>query len=144
MPVVKTLFKEVSAVNNQIRADKIKMGPKTSNISIVDIREMVQSKKSEKEGLVFTYEYTVDYPLTEPKDQSLGKLKIVGEIFYIEDSDKIKEIMNGWNDNKKIPQNILTFLINVGLTDASIEGIYQAHKVGLPPSVPLPHLKPKK
>ena len=139
MTIIKTQFREISAVRNPIEDEKVKMTSRSSNISVIDIKEMPTSKKLDKASLMFVYEHTVDYNL-QPSG-NLGKVKVVGEIFYVDDVKKIKGILDDWKKNKKIDENLLTAIINVGLTDANIEAIYQAHKVGLPSPIPLPRLK---
>lgn len=144
MPIIKTQIRESSAVRNVISADKIKMGPRKSNINVVDVREINKGQKSDKTGLVFDYEFTMNYPLSEPKGKELGSIKVAGEIFLVDKESVTKPILDEWKKEKKITQKVLANLLNVALTEANIEAIYQAHKVNLPTPIPMPRLKAPK
>ena len=140
MPIIKTQFREISAVRNIIEAEKIGSASRNSNISIREVKEITSSKKTDKSSLMFIYEYSVDYPLQS--GGKLGSVRIVGEIFYVEDTKKAKNILDGWKKDKKIEEDVLALILNVGLSEANIEAIYQSHKVGLPSPIPMPRLKP--
>jgi hypothetical protein len=140
MPVIRTQFREISAVRNIIENGKAKSASRGSNIAVIDIKEMPSSKKTDKSTLMFTYEYSVSYPL-EPSGK-LGEIRIIGEIFYVEDTKKIKTILDEWKKDKQINEDTLTLIINVGLLESTVEAIGQAHKVGVPSPIPLPRLKP--
>lgn len=144
MPVIKTQFMEVTAKRKELDTDSIQLGSKQSNINLRDVKEMKTAKKAERTGVVFVYEYTVSYPLTQPKGEKLGNIKIVGEIFYVDEAKKIKTIIDGWKKDNKLSEDMLTLVLNVGLNQATIEAIYQANKVEMPSPIPLPHLKPAK
>jgi hypothetical protein len=140
MPVIKTQFREISAVRNIIEEGKAKSASRSSNISVIDVKEMQSSKKTDKSTLMFVYEYTVNYPL-EPSGK-LGEIRIIGEVFYVEDVKKAKTIIDDWKKDKQINEDVLTLIINVGLLESTVEAISQAHKVGVPSPIPLPRLKP--
>jgi hypothetical protein len=144
MPIIKTQFREVSAIRNEIEAKRVKLDARKTNISVVDVKEISQ-KTGEKQGLIFIYEFTIEYPISEPKNLELGNVKIVGEIFYVDDAKVVENIIKEWKKDKKLSKEVITDILNVGMEEATIEAVYQTKKVGLPSPIPLPRLKsPKK
>ena len=143
MPVTRSQFRESVAVRNEIVADKVKLGSLKSDLKIVDVKNISIPKTKESGAALFTYEYSVHYELVEPKDQSLGKVIVKGELIFIESAKIIEEILSDWKKDKKIKPAILQEILNTALRDAQIEALEQSKKVLLPPPIPLPKIKSK-
>jgi len=140
MPIIQKQFKEISAKRESLKG-KIKLGKLKNNISILDVRKVDENEKVDSEIIVFEYEFNTDFSLEEPKGNSLGTIKIVGEIFYADSIKKADEILNGWSKNKKLKSNLLKAILNVAFKDSQIEALEQSKKVGLPPPIPLMRFK---
>ncbi|MEM4336405.1 MAG: hypothetical protein QXG86_00165 [Candidatus Woesearchaeota archaeon] len=91
--------------------------------------------KTKQEALKFSFEYSANY---EPKG---GKILLVGDLIAIDEVEKVKEIINEWNKNKKLHKEVATPVINTILSKCNIEAILLAREVNLPPPVPLPKVK---
>jgi hypothetical protein len=137
-------LRESSAKRNDITETKIRLGQLKSDLSLSDVRKITLAKeKTDIGAAVFTYDYKVLYPLSEPKGQELGSIAVKGEIIFADNSKAIEDILKDWQKDKKIKPNIIQTVLNVALRDAQVEAIEQAKKVGLPSPVPLPKIKTK-
>lgn len=143
MPIVNVMLRETSAVRNVIKADKMKSGSRTNDISIDDIRE-IKNMDTDKPVIIFDFQYKANYELEEPKDQTLGELVIRGEVFYVADKKDIKKIVSEWEKDKKVDPSVMTNVLNVALNKCQVEAIEQSSKIGLPSPIPLPILKQQK
>ena len=61
-----------------------------------------------------------------------------GEILYMEPPEKIKEIVKSWKKDKKLPQPVMTSILNNILVKCNIEALILSQTVNLPPPIPLP------
>ncbi|MCD6576302.1 MAG: hypothetical protein J7K73_04050 [Nanoarchaeota archaeon] len=116
---------------------KIKLGKLKNNISITDIREIKQENMGENKLILFEYAFSTDYTLEEPKDESLGEIKVVGELLFVEKKEKADEVLKEWKKSKKLKGTLLKLVLNIGFEEAQIEALALSRKVGLPPPVPL-------
>ncbi len=141
MPIIRKQLKESTAKRETLEAEKIKPGKFKNDISIKDITELKQNIDASKKGAIFEYEFKTDYALEEPKGKSLGNIKVVGELFFVDDKKVVDEILSEWKKDKKINPEMMKKVLNVAFKDAQIEALHQAEKVGLPSPVPLMRLK---
>jgi len=141
MPITRTQFKEISAIRNNI-SGKVKLEGIKTELTITSIRE-VSINDSENSVIVFEYSFKTPYSLSDPKDQELGSIKVDGEIFYVDKTSIIKEIISEWESKKKIKTELLQEVVNTALSESQPEAIMLAKKIGLPSPIPLPRLKAK-
>ncbi len=144
MPIIRKKLRESSAKREVLEVDRIKPGKFKNDISIADVKEIKQEIKTEQKGVVFEYEFKTDYALEEPQGKSLGNIKIIGEIFYVDASNVVDEILESWKKDKKLKPEMMKKVLDVAFKDAQIEALHQAEKVGLPSPVPLMRLKDSK
>ncbi|HHI04233.1 MAG TPA: hypothetical protein ENL45_01665 [Candidatus Woesearchaeota archaeon] len=110
-----------------------------NNVSIKEIDKItVPIKKEDQEGLRFGFEFTSNY---EPK---IGNLVIKGNVIVVEDKKKAEDILKQWKKDKKAESNVMTDVLNTVLEKCNIEALILGRDVNLPPSIPLPKVKPKK
>ncbi len=110
-----------------------------NNIQIKDVQKSdLFLGKNKQDGIKFTFEYTSSY---EPK---AGKIILNGELVAVEESEKVKEIVDGWEKNKKIEANVMTQVINSVLSKCNIQAIILSKEINLPPPVQLPKVQVKK
>jgi hypothetical protein len=108
-----------------------------------EVREL-RTGNTESKAAIFDFKYSVSYDLKEPKDQKLAELVVKGEIFYVDSNDEIDKILTKWKKDKKLESDITSDILNAALNKGQVEAIEQAAKLGLPPPIPLPTLKPQK
>ena len=145
MPVANVMIRETSTKRNVLKGEDIKLGPRTIDFSIADVREVKKDK--DKPFLIFEVSYVVKYTLEKPKDTNIGEILVVGEVFYIDEPNKVKELLDVWKKDKKLNSEVMKEVMNAALRKFQVEAIAQSDKVGLPTPIPLPSLsepKPKK
>ena len=110
-----------------------------NNIQIKDVQKSdLFLGKNKQDGIKFTFEYNSSY---EPK---AGKITLNGELVAVEESEKVKEIVDGWKKNKKIEADVMTQVINSVLSKCNIQAIILSKEINLPPPVQLPKVQVKK
>lgn len=110
-----------------------------NNVSIKEIEKIsVPIKRENQEGLRFGFEFTSTY---EPK---LGSALIKGNVVVLEDKKKAEDILKQWKKDKKAESDVMTAVLNTVLEKCNIEALILSRDVNLPPSIPLPKVKPKK
>jgi len=110
-----------------------------NNVSIKEIEKIgVPIKREGQEGLRFGFEFTSNY---EPK---IGSVLIKGNVIVVEDKKKAEDILKQWKKDKKAESDVMTHVLNTVLEKCNIEVLILSRDVNLPPSIPLPKVKPKK
>jgi len=108
----------------------------SNNVSIMDVKEQDLSLgKDKQQALKFTFEFTSKY---EPK---LGSILLGGELMFLGDTKKTKEILDEWKKNKRVPKDVMTSILNTVLTKCNIEALILSQQVNLPPPIQLPRVK---
>ena len=59
----------------------------------------------------------------------------------MEESKKIKELLDGWKKGKKLPKEIMPSILNTVMNKANIQALILSEQINLPPPIPLPKLK---
>ncbi|MFH1399613.1 MAG: hypothetical protein ABIG95_05885 [Candidatus Woesearchaeota archaeon] len=111
-----------------------------NNISIKEVAETDLSfGTNTQSGLRFLFEYTSLY---EP---DIGQIMLIGEVLYLEESKKAKEIVKRWKKDKSLAPELIREIINTALTKCNIQALILSQYVNLPPPMPLPKVgvKPK-
>ena len=108
-----------------------------NNVSIKDIQEdnFSLGKDKQQNVLRFVFEFASKY---EP---NVGSVLIEGDLLYMEDSKKAKEIINSWKKDKKIDKELMTGLLNTILTRCNVQALIMSQQVNLPPPIPLPKVQ---
>ncbi|HLC50192.1 MAG TPA: hypothetical protein VJI97_02085 [Candidatus Nanoarchaeia archaeon] len=130
-------FTKITAEKNESAKGKIDIN---NNVSIKDVVEDNLSLGKEKQtALKFSFEFVSKY---EP---NLGKIAIEGNLLYMTDAKKAKEILASWKKDKKVAQEIMAGLLNTVLTKCNIQALILSQDVNLPPPIPLPkvHMQQK-
>ncbi len=133
-------MKSVGFNFNKINVEKKNIGKGKVNISNnVAIKNIEQKDislgKSKQDALKFTFEFTSKY---EP---GLGSILLGGDVLYLTDSQKSKEILDGWKKDKKVPKDIMAGILNTVLAKCNIQALILSQEVNLPPPIPLPKVK---
>ena len=139
MTVMGSSLRELSVKREKFETP-VKLGRISNNINITNVTEKKVNAAGLKSVLVFEYTYICDYNLAEPKGKKLGEIKIIGEVMYSAEPEKIKRVLKDWK-KKKINSELLKEVLSVALNEAQIESLLLSRKVLLPPPVPLPTVK---
>ena len=127
-------FTKLSAEKGETAKGKIDIN---NNVSIKDLQEdnFALGKDKQQNVLRFIFEFTSNY---EPK---IGKILFEGELLYMEEPKKAKEILSGWKKDKKLPKELMGGLLNTILTKCNVQALILSQQVNLPPPIPLPKVQ---
>ncbi len=107
-----------------------------NNVSIKDVIEDNLSLGNENQNVVkFKFEFSSKY---EPK---LGSIICDGEVLYLADQKKIKEIMVMWKKEKKVQKEMMAGILNAILTKCNVQALILSQQVNLPPPIPMPKVQ---
>ncbi len=135
MPVVGLSFEKIVVEKFGPVKGKVQVN---NNVALKDVQKTDLSVGSTKHGaLKFVFEFTAKY---EPK---LANITMNGFLTFFEKPEKIKEIVDGWNKDKKIPKETMSSVLNTVLSRCNIEAMLFAREVNLPPPIPLPKVQVK-
>lgn len=106
-----------------------------NNVTIKKVESQDLNLGTEKrEALKFVYEFAAKY---EP---DAGQINLTGNVVYMDDSKKIKEILDGWKKDKKIPKEISKDVLNTVLTKCNVQALILSQTINLPPPIPMPKI----
>ena len=127
-------FTKLIAEKGEIAKGKIDIN---NNVSIKDVQEddFSLGKDKQQNVLRFIFDFTSNY---EP---NIGKILFEGELLYMEEPKKAKEILNDWKKNKKLPKELMGMLLNTVLTKCNVQALILSQQVNLPPPIPLPKVQ---
>jgi hypothetical protein len=109
-----------------------------NNISIKDVHEHDLSLGKDKQpALKMTFEFTSKYK------PDIGDITLTGEVINLEDEKKTKEILKEWKKSKKLPQEVMTPVLNHVLNKCNIQSLILSKDINLPPPIPMPRINPK-
>ena len=107
-----------------------------NNVSIKDLKEdNLAFGKDKQNVLKFIFEFTSKY---EP---NIGTILFEGELIYMEEPKKAKEILSGWKKDKQLPKELMGELLNTILTKCNVQALILSQQVNLPPPIPMPKVQ---
>ena len=134
MTIVGFNFTKLEAEKKELVKGKININ---NNVSIKNVEEKKLSLANDKQKVLsFTFEFTAKY------DPDIGSIKFVGDVLFMEDAKKTKEIMDRWKKDKKLPKDIMPHILNTVLNKCNIQALILSEQVNLPPPIPMPKLQP--
>jgi hypothetical protein len=107
-----------------------------NNIAIKDTKKQ-DLKIQDKESVKVEFEFTAKY---EP---GIGEIIIKGDTVIVDTPEKIKEVLDQWKKDKKLPEDLLAQVMNGLLSKCNIEALVVGREVGLPPTLNMPKVKVK-
>ena len=131
MAIVGFNFTKINAERTAIAQGKLNV---SNNVALKDVEESKMPFGKAK-ALKLTFSFNVNY---EPK---IGQIVLEGEILYL--VDNADKIIEDWKKNKKIPNDLMTEVMNHILTKANIEALLISKEMGMPPPIMLPKVQPK-
>lgn len=130
MAIVGFEFTKINVQKQETAKGKINI---SNNVAIADIKKAdLQLGKAKQAGIKFMFDYKSLY---EPK---FARIELGGNILFLTDEKKAKEILDSWEKEKKIKKEIAETVINSILTKCNIQSILLSNTVNLPPPVPMP------
>jgi len=133
MTVVSFNFSKIEAEKKEVGKGNVNIN---NNVTIENVEEKDLSLGSQKQKVLnFTFKFTSKY------DPDIGNINLSGNVLYMEDSKKVKEILDEWKKNKKLPKDIMTKILNVVLNKSNVEALVLSDHVNLPPPIPLPKVQ---
>lgn len=126
-------FTRINVEKKPMKGGKISI---SNNVAIKDIKEKELHLGKEKQKAVqFIFEFTSKY------DPDVGNISIEGELLFIEEAKKVQEILDDWKKDKKVPQDVMTNILNNILNKCNIAALIFSREVNLPAPIPLPKVQ---
>jgi len=133
MTVVSFNFTKIQAEKKEAGKGKINI---SNNITIENVEEKDLALGTQKQKVLnFGFKFTSTY------GPDIGNIKLNGNVLYSEDAKKVKEILDGWKKDKKLPKDTMTKVLNVVLNKSNIQALILSEHVNLPPPIPLPKVQ---
>ena len=133
MTIVGFNFTSINAERKEAVKGKININ---NNVAIKDVEERDLNLGSNKQkSLKFKFEFTSKY------DPNVGSIILIGDVLFIEEAKKIKEILDGWKKDKKLPKEITGSILNTILGKCNVQALILSEQVNLPPPIPLPKVQ---
>ncbi|MDP3765757.1 MAG: hypothetical protein Q8R04_04540 [Nanoarchaeota archaeon] len=126
-------FTKLSAERKEAAKGKIDIN---NNVTIKDVQEDNLPLGKDKQNIIrFIFEFTSKY---EPE---IGTILFEGELLYMEEPKKAKEILSNWKKDKKLPKELMAGLLNTILTKCNIQALILSQEINLPPPIPMPKVQ---
>jgi len=134
MTVVGFNFTKLEAEKKELIKGKININ---NNVAINKVEEKDLSLGNQKQKVLkFTFEFIAKY---EP---DIGQIKFIGDVLFMDETKKVKEILDGWKKDKKLPKEVMPQILNTVMNKCNIQALVLSEQINLPPPIPLPKLKP--
>ena len=135
MPVVGLAFDKIVIEKFNPVKGKVQVN---NNVALKDVEKTDLSIGSNKQGaLKFHFEFTANY---EPK---IANMTMKGFLKFFDKPEKVKEIVDSWKKDKKLPKDIMSSVLNTVLSRCNVEALIFSREVNLPPPIPLPKVTVK-
>jgi len=109
-----------------------------NKVSVTDvIKADLSLGKDKQDGVKFTFSYVSQY---EPK---VGQIELEGDLLFLTDAKNSKFIVDSWKKDKKVPQDVMSSVLNSVLQKCNVQALIASRDVNLPPMVPLPKVQVK-
>jgi hypothetical protein len=135
MPIVGLAFNKIVVEKLNTVKGKVQVN---NNVSLKDVEKTDLSiGPSKQNALKFHFEFTAKY---EPK---IANMTISGFLTFFDKPEKVKEILDAWKKDKKLPKETMSSVLNTVLSRCNVEALIFAREVNLPPPIPLPKVTVK-
>jgi hypothetical protein len=132
MAIVGFEFNRIDVSKKETATGKINI---SNNVGITDVKKSdLKLGATKQHGIRFEFSYKSLY---EP---DFAKIELGGSILYLTDEKGAKEIVDGWQKDKKLKKEVAEKIINSVLTKCNIQSIILSNTVNLPPPVPMPNV----
>src|SRR3989344_3335062 len=115
MAVVGFNFNNINVEKKEAGKGKISI---SNNVAIKNIEQKDFSLgKQSQSALKFTFEFTSKY------DPKIGNILLGGDILYLGDAKKNKEVLDEWKKSKKVSPEIMASVLNTVLAKCNIKAL---------------------
>lgn len=128
MPIVGFNFLKMSAERNTSASIQEKLNINND----ISIKEVEEANLGKNKAVKMTYFFRSNY------NPDLGKIELEGDVFFTEKDKVIKEIMDSWEKNKKLPENIMMDILDFLLMKCNTQSVIISKDLNLPPPIPFP------
>ena len=136
MPIVGCNYRKITLERKENVTGNINI---KNNIAIKDVEEKEFALgKAKQQGLRFSFEFTTEY---EP---NIGTINILGEVLFLDEPKKIKELAASWKKNKKVEPDVMQQVLNTALSKCNVKALILAEDINLPSPIPLPRVSIEK
>ena len=133
MTIVGFNFTKIEGEKKDMIKGKININ---NNVHINKVEEKDLALGNQKQKVLsFNFEFIAKY------DPNIGSIKLTGNVLYMEDSKKVKDILDGWKKDKKLPKEVMPTILNTVLNKCNIQALILSEQINLPPPIPLPKLQ---
>ena len=133
MTIIGFNFTKIDAEKKELVKGKININ---NNVSIKEVEEKDLSLGNQKQKVLnFTFEFISKY------DPDIGSIRLIGEVLFMDDSKSVKEILDGWKKDKRLPKETMTNVLNTILGKCNVEALILSERINLPPPIPLPKVQ---
>ncbi len=108
---------------------------KVNSVPRINSMKEITVPTLQKKVISMAFEFVTSY------DPKVGEIKIGGELLYL--TDKMKELMDKWEKEKKLPEKASLEVLNYLFRRCLLKVSNIAEDLQLPPPIPLPKIKPK-
>ncbi len=106
-----------------------------NNASIKEVAEAeFNFGKVKQTGVRFVFQFTSQYT------PNIATIEFTGEVLFSADPKKVKELLAAWKKKDKLPQDVLTEVLNNIMTKCNIEALLLSRELNLPPPIQLPRI----
>ncbi len=107
-----------------------------NNVSVKDVTSAdISLGKDTGNAAKFIFEFTSSY---EP---GIGRILLEGEVLFMDDPARIREMQESWKKDKKLPQDVMAPVLNSILNKCNVQALILSQDINLPPPIPLPKVQ---
>jgi len=107
-----------------------------NNVAIKNVEEQNLNLGKEKQNAIkFQFEFISKY------DPGIGSITLGGDLIYMGEPKKVKEILEGWKKDKKLPKDTSAGILNNVLTRCNVQALILSRDLNLPSPIPLPKVQ---
>jgi hypothetical protein len=133
MTIIGFNFNKIEVSRMEKSAVKVSI---TNNVTVKDVVLADLSFGSDKQKtLKFIFEFSSKY------DPDVGSIILGGEVLFMEESTKVKKIVEDWKKNKSLDKELMASILNTVLVKCNIQALILSQEVNLPSPIPLPKVK---
>ena len=131
MSIIGFNFTKINAEKKKGASGKVNI---KNNVTITDVSEKDLSFAPNQKGIQFNFEFTTVY------DPDFGEILLGGEVIFLEEQARGKEIMDLWKKSKKTDKLLTLQLYNNILMKCQIQAMVLSQTINLPPPIRLPRV----
>jgi hypothetical protein len=109
----------------------------SNNISIKNLEKADITLGQKKQALKYDFTFTTQYK------PDIGEILLEGEVIALETEEKAQELLKIWKKDKKLPNQMMTSILNHVLNKCNIQALFMSKELNLPAPIPLPKVQQK-